>query len=1395
MKDKKYVKIKPKKGVLSSIGAEDTKVEHIHVYPERKTVELDCTLPNCIAIRELEKIEEGLNKRFGKGLKYEFNIDLEQTDITSKEFGIILDQIINKVKQDKAMARAYLSLYRHSIDKNKVVEIELKNKVAAKKMKEKKVHKVIEKKLLDILGDNFKVNFKFGDFSKDIERIDKIKLKEQIKNIPEPVKKKKKKIKAKNPDRIMGRKIKEDHMSFEEFNELYLGEVAVLVGKVFGLKSIETRTGKILWIFNITNFEDSLTIKSFVKKGDDVPVKEGMWVKIKGKKQQDNYNNNEDVIFTKQIMKVTVKENKRFDSEEQKRVELHTHTKMSDMDSVLDVGQLVDKAAKWGHKAVAITDHGVVHNFPFAYKAAKKHDDFKVILGTEGYFVDDTVSMVENVKKDELIEEATYVVFDLETTGFSPYEDKIIEIGAVKMKGPRLIERFSTFINPEREIPEIITELTGIDNSMVKGAPLIEEALNNFMDFVGDSILVAHNTDFDIGFITQKLKNMGKTYDNPYADTLLWSRNILTERKRHNLKTIAKHFRIALDNHHRAVDDAEATAKIFKNFLNIVISKGAKKLSDIDKEFKFNVLNARPKHISILVKNLKGLHNLYKIVSEAHINYFYSVPRIPKTLLEENKEGLIIGTGSEKGEVPDGYLRGKSEKDLKDMLKFYDYVEIQPDSNKKGLLKSGGLKNKEDIHKMNKKLIELGKSENKLVVASGDVHYLDPEDNLFRRVLVYGKKGPRSDYKINKELYFKTTKEMLDEFSYLGPDMAREIVIENTNKIADMIEKVQPVPSEFCPPKIEGAEEEVKEMTFSKAKELYGDPLPERIQKRLDRELDSIIGNGFAVLYLIAQKLVKKSLDDGYLVGSRGSVGSSLVAYMMDITEVNALYPHYRCPECKYSEFKDFEGCGVDLVDKDCPECGNKMIKDGHSIPFEVFMGFNGEKVPDIDLNFSGEYQSKVHRYTEELFGEENVFKAGTISTLATKNAFGYAKKYIEENELQKRSAEMLRIAKGCENARKTTGQHPGGMIVVPEDRSVYEFTPVQKPANDVNSTSITTHFDYHVMDEQLVKLDILGHDDPTTIKILQESTGVNIYDVPLADEETLKIFSGTEALGVTPEEIKSPVGTFGVPEFGTSFVRQMLVDTRPTTFAELARISGLSHGTDVWLNNAQDYIKNGKAELSEVISVRDDIMNYLIGKGVEKGTAFEIMEFVRKGKPSRMPEKWKEYEDIMKEKDVPKWYIESCQKIKYMFPKGHAVAYVMMAMRIAYFKVHYPLEFYAAFLTRKAGDFDSELMMNGFSKIKEKRKELDAERKLDAKGKSEIVLLEILIEMHYRGIEFLGVDVYKSAATEFIIEDGKIRIPLIAINGLGAKVVENMVREREKPFISFEDLRRRTKA
>jgi DNA polymerase-3 subunit alpha (Gram-positive type) len=1097
------------------------------------------------------------------------------------------------------------------------------------------------------------------------------------------------------------------------------------------------------------------------------------------------------------------------------------------MVGVCETDDLIKQAVAFGHKALAITDYSVVHSFPHAYKvvqgyrhkyrdALKKNDeekikqyeklkDFNLILGCEVYVVNDEEQVVKN-PKNKNFEEEIFVVFDLETCGLNAHENPIIEIGAVKLKGTQVIDRFSQFVNPKQNIPLKIQELTGITDSMVENEASIEEVLPKFLEFAGDATMVAHNAKFDIGFIKRDANRFGITYAPSIIDTLALAKVIYPGLKSYGLGPLNKFLGLSLENHHRAVDDAWATSLMFTIFLEKYREAGTSNLRDFDKTFPKNIRNADSYNCILLVKNQTGLKHLYELISRAHMEYYGNKkPKIPKSLLQEKREGLMIGSSLTAhnlnfGELASHYFCYDFEK-IEESIRFYDYIELLPKSAYEELRDSDGsgmISSFEMIEKMNRYFYETAKRHATLVTASSNVHYLQEKDAILRNVLVYGSGTAHRPvfYMTDNKFYFRTTDQLLQEFDYLDPDVRQEIVITNPNRIAGDIEEVRPIPEGFFPPYLENAEDTVKKMTYEKAHRIYGNPLPEIVESRLKKELDAIITHGYAVLYFAAQKLVKKSLDHGYLVGSRGSVGSSLVAFMMEITEVNALYPHYICDNsaCKYSEFIEKEGSGVDLPEKNCPHCGNALRRDGFTIPFEVFMGFDGDKTPDIDLNFSGEYQSEIHRYCETLFGRKNVFKAGTISTLATKNAFGYIKKYYDENQISIEKAHIERLAKLMDGAKKTTGQHPGGMIILPNGVNIYDFCPVQKPANDSASDSVTTHFDYHEMDEQLVKLDILGHDDPTTIKLLQDYTGVDVYKIPIVDEKTLRLFSGTESLGVKSTDIGSEIGTFGIPEFGTSFVMQILKDTRPKTYSELVRISGLSHGTDVWLNNAQDVVRSGEAKLSEIITVRDDIMNYLIDKGLEKKMAFDIMEFVRKGKPSKEVEKWREYSKVMREKQVPDWYIESCRKIKYMFPKGHAVAYVMMAMRIAYFKVHYPLAFYAAYFSRKAEGLDYELMRD-IMRVREQIKLLRTdERSLDVRKKSLLTVCEVIVEMNARRFEFLPIDLYKSEAKKFTLENGKIRFPLIALNGLGEAVASKITEERlQGEFLSYEDLKKRT--
>ena len=1415
------IRIKPQDGIFRQMGIENVSINEIVFYERNKKMKFMCSVPSVKDLKELDIIYENIKKNFGKELEVDFKVEYTKSEIMREELVTIVEKAIIRLKARNAISKSFLYFYRIRIEET-VIDIELNDKTSIEILLQTKIDEKLEKILENYGIYNFKVKFIHGNFSKELTEVEAQKQKEMI-SLSAKIDSENRATAANKPQKSneiyvkqggfqrqsyssnKTKEIKGNSISLTEFLELYEDELCVVEGEVFSIESRDIRNEKILLTIRLTDEVTSLTSKVFCDKDKPVEVSVGDFIKISGKKQIDRYSDNEEVIMINSINKLEKTKAKKEDKAEVKMVELHTHSKMSEMVGVEDIGDLIKRAISYGHKAMAITDYSVVHAFPFAYKAAKGKD-FKAILGCEMYMVDDTLPMVRDCKTGA-IEDTTFVVFDLETFGLNSHKNEIIEIGAIKLKGTRIVDTFSSFVNPNKIIPKKISELTHITQDMVDNAPTIEDVLPKFLEFTKDAVMVAHNSAFDMGFIRRDAKKyMEIDYKPPIIDTLQMARDLYPDLKGYNLDRLNKTFKLSLENHHRAIDDAQSTAKLFIMFLEKYIENGVVNVENMNGAFPLNIQKQATRNIMVIAKNLTGLQNLYRLVSEAHIDYYGSKkPRVLKSRVDKLRDGLIVGSSltshfSNDGELAEYYMRYDLE-NVEKNIDFYDYIELLPRATYAELYEEDGtgtISSFEQIEDMNRYFYNLAKERGKLVTASSNVHYNNEEDYKIRSILLYGSGNVfrENQYKTDNKFYFRTTDELLDEFSYLGEEVANEIVVKNTNAIADMVEVIKPVPDGFYPPKIDNAENIVKEMTYEKAYRIYGNPLPEIVKARLERELGAIIGNGFSVLYLSAQKLVKKSLDSGYLVGSRGSVGSSLVAFMMGITEVNALYPHYICtnPECKNSEFIEREGVGIDLPEKICPKCGQPYKRDGYSIPFEVFMGFNGEKVPDIDLNFSGEYQSEIHRYCEQLFGKENVFKAGTISTLAEKNAEGYVKKYFEDHELKNNRAEIIRLAKKVEGAKKTTGQHPGGMVVVPRDHNIYEFCPVQKPANDITNDSITTHFDYHVMDEQLVKLDILGHDDPTTIKMLQEYTGVDIYSIPIADPETLKIFSSTESLGITPEDINSVVGTFGVPEFGTPFVRQMLIDTMPKTFAELVRISGLSHGTDVWLNNAQEFIRQKKATLSQVITVRDDIMNYLIDQGIEKGTAFKIMEFVRKGKPSKDPEGWEKFSNLMKEHNVAEWYIESCRRIKYMFPKGHAVAYVMMAMRIAYFKVHYPLAFYAAYLSRKAEDFDFDIMGNPES-AKNHLEVLSKEPKLDVKKKAEMAICEIIVEMYARGFQFLPIDIYKSGGTKFTIEDGKIRIPLIGLSGLGGAVIDNILKERElDKFLSYEDLKRRTK-
>lgn len=1127
------------------------------------------------------------------------------------------------------------------------------------------------------------------------------------------------------------------------------------------IESRELKSGKFLIAFKVYDGSSTMVCKSFVTveqaKTVECRLKSAKGVKIEGNAKYDPFAKEIGVIANVILETAGRKKEKRMDNAKEKRVELHMHTQMSQMDGVTACEDLLKRAVSWGWKSIAITDHGVVQAFPDAHKyLGKAVADLKVIYGVEAYLVPDKDSCVSFTKGQEL--DTEYCVLDIETTGLSFRTEKITEFGIMKYKNGEVIDSFECFVNPEKPIPEEVVNITHITDEMVKNAPTIDQIMPKVLDFIGDSVLVAHNADFDIGFIKYNCKQLGLELNNTYIDTLRLAKDLFPDYKKYKLGLIADNLGIKVEVAHRALDDVDTLVKVFQVMLKMLKEKGAKTLADIDnlEAEKVDFRKLPSYHAIILAKDLVGLKNLYKLVSYSHLDYFYKKPRILKSIYRKHSEGLILGSACEAGELYRAIVAGKTEEEIEKIANDYDYLEIQPLGNNQFMVRNGTVQDEEGLKEINKKIVELGEKLNKLVVATCDVHFMDPQDEIYRRILMAGQGYDDADEQA--PLYLRTTDEMLNEFSYLGDEKAYEVVVTNTNKIADMCEKISPISPEKCPPHIEGCEETIKTIAFTKAHELYGNPLPEIVQERLDKELNSIIKNGFSVMYIIAQKLVWKSNEDGYIVGSRGSVGSSFVANMTGITEVNSLPPHYRCPNCKYSDFKDYGyACGFDLPDKDCPKCGTKMVKDGIDIPFETFLGFNGDKEPDIDLNFSGEYQAKAHKYTEVIFGKGTTFKAGTVGTVADKTAFGYVKKYYEERGIPVNNAEVERISVGCTGVKRTTGQHPGGIIVVPKGREIFEFTPVQHPADDPTSDIITTHFDYHSIDQNLLKLDILGHDDPTMIRMLYDITGIDPTKVPLDDKETMSIFSSTEALGVSPEQINSKVGSYGVPEFGTKFVRGMLVDTKPTTFDELIRISGLSHGTDVWLGNAQSLIEEGTVTLNEAICCRDDIMIYLIKKGVPPNPAFKIMETVRKGKALKDKEKWAEYVALMKEHDVPDWYIKSCEKIKYMFPKAHAAAYVTNAFRIAWYKVHMPAAYYTAYFTIRADAFDSDIMCHGVEKVKNKMKEIELQGNAATnKDKDMYGTLEIVLEMYERGIKFLPIDLYKSHATKFLMESEK---------------------------------------
>jgi DNA polymerase III subunit alpha, Gram-positive type len=1391
----------------SDIVLEDIKLQKIQYLKKSNRLKIIIKSKNDIGSKVKSKIKQIVTKKLGCFpyvdlicYKDVSNVSLKNA---CKDYWI---EIVNILSSYIPVCKDFLLKSSKKIEDN-AIKIYNGNHFLCNLLKNRNLDKLLVRTMRDLFGikcsasliyDETLVNDNFLDYSKnrediyikDIMKNRNLSLKSSENSNKKYNNTKNKKFSSKSGSVIFGKPINSHPVEMSSITGLQ--GIVVIQGTIFKREIIETKTGRKIVTFYITDYTSSITVKFFPKpkNADQIidEIKEGTYCMVRGETVNDPYAK-EMVVMAKDIVK-SIKP-KKVDNADKKRVELHLHTKMSAMDAVSSASSLIKRAASYGHKAIAITDHGVVQAYPEAMEAAKKNN-IKVIYGVEAYLVDDSIPIAENADNVQLND--TFVVFDIETTGLSCRNDSIIEIGAVKIKNGKIIDKFSEFVNPGRPIPINIVELTSITDDMVSDADTIENVLPRFMKFINGAAVVAHNAEFDTGFIKKNCRDMNLKFTSPIIDTVPMCRFLIPELRKYKLDTICKHLGICLEKHHRAVDDAGATAQILLRCFKMLKERNISDFATLNEEYLKNIdIKKQPTyHLIILVKNQTGLKNLYKLISFSNLDYFFKKPRMPKSLIMKYRKGLIIGSACEAGEVYRKIISGKSDNELEEMLKFYDYLEIQPLGNNKFMIRNGIVKDEDELKEINKRICHLGEKYNMPVVATGDVHFMDPKDEVFRRIIMAGQGF--SDADSQPPLYFRTTDEMLSEFSYLGNDKAYEVVVYNTNKIADMIDdNVKPIPDETFPPKIDGAEEQIKEMTLKKVHSIYGEKLPDIVQKRLDKELNSIINNGYAVLYLIAEKLVAKSLEDGYLVGSRGSVGSSFVATMSNITEVNGLPPHYVCPKCKHSEFitDGSVSSGADLPEKNCPNCGEKMRRDGHDIPFETFLGFNGDKEPDIDLNFSGEYQSVIHKYTEVIFGKGHVFKAGTIGTIAEKTAYGYVKKYLSEKNIVVPKAEVERLTMGCTGIKRTTGQHPGGIMVVPSDNEIYNFTPIQHPADDNDTDVITTHFDYHSISGRLLKLDILGHDDPTVLRMLQDLTGVDPKKIPIGDPKVISLFTSPDALGVTAEELGCPVGTYGLPEFGTKFVRQMLVDTKPKSFADLVRISGLSHGTNVWLNNAQYYIKEGYTTLSDCIACRDDIMMYLISKGLPPKDAFTIMEKVRKGKGLT-----EEREALMREHGVPDWYIESCKKIKYMFPKGHAVAYVMMAIRIAYFKVYYPKAYYATYFTVRADEFDVDVIIKGEDSIKKKMDEIHAMgNDITQKEKGLLTILELSYEMYKRKIKFLPVDIYKSDATKFLIEEDGIRIPINALQGVGENAAKNIVNAREcGEFISKEDIKTRAK-
>lgn len=1400
-----FSKIKLSENVRSVL--KNTYVSSIKINKKEDIFEIFLNSDKVLNETCLKDLEDDIfeNFKFLKQVKIYLKYTLEKLSLEDK-IKKIWNNILSMIKERSPICFPIFKDASFNIEEN-ILKVNLNSK-GAFIFKSKKIDKFI----VDMINDRFDTNVlvRFIENEKIYNKENKHdRLKELINKALEKSDNSSRECSKSNNEATKFKRIKRLSLKIKNIEEdissikgsINEGESIVIKGKILEFNLTETKSGKYIVKVDITDMTDSVTFKFFTTPEEfndnykDL-IKKNNFVIVKGEILYDEYIK-ELVIMATEIC-ITLPPDSKMDNSKEKRVELHLHSQMSKMDGVSHIKDLIKRASEWGHKAIAVTDHASVQAFPDAMDIARKLG-IKVLYGMEAFLVDDLINVVENSKDQSLLDE--YVIFDIETTGLNREYNKIIEIGAVKIKCGKIIDRFSSFVNPREDLKDEIIKLTGITDEMLLNEPDEDYVLPRFIEFFGDSILVAHNAKFDMGFIKKWAERNNRVIKNTVLDTVGLSRTLFPDMSKHTLNVLAKRLNVSLENHHRAIDDAEATANIFLKCIEILNNEhNIFTLNEINNLASLNidVKKLRPSHAIILVKNQRGLRNLYELISKSNLQYFFRDPRIPKSELLNLREGLIIGTACQNGEFYQAVLNNADEDEIEKLSNFYDYFEIQPIDNNKFLINNERVSNVnsiEDLQNINKRIIEYGKKYNKPVVATCDVHFLDKEDAYFRKIIMASKGFKDCDDQ--PPLYFKTTDEMLEEFLYLGEEIAYNVVVKNTNLIADMIDNIIPIPDGTFTPEIEGSDKELTNITMTRAKSIYGENLPKVVEDRLERELNSIIKNGFAVLYIIAQKIVWNSNENGYIVGSRGSVGSSFVATMAGITEVNPLSPHYFCKKCKYSDFDSEEvlkhegNSGWDLPDKVCPVCGENLFKDGHDIPFETFLGFEGDKEPDIDLNFSGEFQARAHQYTEELFGKGFVFKAGTIGTLADKTAYGFVKKYAEERHLKISGAEINRLVQGCVGIKRTTGQHPGGLMIVPNNKSIYDFCPVQRPADDPNSNVITTHFDYHSISGRILKLDLLGHDVPTILRMLKDFTGFDPLDTPMDDKNTMSLFTSPNALSITKEDIDCNTGSLGLPEFGTPFVIQMLMDTKPNNFSDLVKISGLSHGTDVWFNNAQDLIKNNIATLKEVIPTRDDIMVYLILKGVDNKLAFNIMESVRKGK-GLTPE----FEQEMINKDVPKWYIESCKRIKYMFPKGHAVAYVTNAFRMGYFKINYPYAFYASIFSVKVEDFDYDTMCFGVEKVEKDIKTIQELGKVvTTKEKNRLVVLELVREMYKRGLKFVPMDLYKSKGFKFDVTEEGLLPPLCVIQGLGENVTNNIIVSREEgEFDTIENLIERTK-